>query len=110
MLSTSDLSRAEKLYLKRKRMGLTQVEMSVDCGVSLNEYRGMESDAVGTRPPYVALGTLEDREVYVILRHRSGLSSSEIAEEIGVSTYWLRQMEGGDAPIKRLQAYWGADL
>jgi hypothetical protein len=109
MLLLSDLTRAEKLYLRRRRLGLTQVEMSVDHGVSLNEYRAMEADLPGVRVPYAPLGTLTDQETYVILRQRSGLSKPEVAEDIGVSPYWLRQMESGAAPIKRLEEYWRAN-
>ena len=106
LLSTKDLTRSEKLYLKRRRMGLTQVEMSVDYGVPLSEYRAMEDGTIGVIVPYVAIGTLKDTESYTIMRHRSGMSKTEVAERIGVSAYWLRQMENGAAPIKRLAEYW----
>lgn len=106
LLLLRDLTKGEKLHLYRRRLGFTQIQMSVDYGVSLNEYRAMEMDMPEARTVYVSLGTLEEREVYTVLRIRSGLSREEVASEVGVSTYWLRQMEAGAAPLKRLQEYW----
>lgn len=108
ILTTSDLTRGEKLYIARRRKGLTQIEMSVDCGVAYGEYRAMETDDPGTKPPYITLGTLLEREAYTIMRRRSGLSRDEVADKMDVSTFWLRQMEAGAAPIKRLAQFWGA--
>jgi transcriptional regulator with XRE-family HTH domain len=107
ILSTSDLTRGEKLYIKRKRLGLSQIEMSVDLGVIHSQYRAMEQDAEGSEPPYISLGVLLECESYCVSRVRAGINKTKLAAEIGVSIYWLRQMERGDAPIKRLAEYWG---
>ena len=108
LLKTSDLTRGEKLYIKRKRLGLSQIEMSVDIGVIYSQYRAMEQDVEGAEPPYISLGALLECESYCVQRVRLGINKTRLAEEIGVSIYWLRQMERGDAPIKRLADYWGA--
>lgn len=106
LLDASDLTRGEKLYLFRKRLGYTQVQRSVDLGVGFAEYRAMELDEAHARGPYVTLRSIEEREVYTILRRRAGMTKGELAEVMGISAEWIRQMELGQAPIKRLQEYW----
>lgn len=106
LLRTSDLTRGEKLYIKRKRLGLSQIEMSVDIGVLHSQYRAMEQDLEGAEPPYISLGKLLECESYCVQRVRAGINKTKLAKEIGVSIYWLRLMERGDAPVKRLAEYW----
>ena len=106
LLSASDLTRGEKLYLHRKRLGQNQVRRSVDLGVGFAEYRAMEVDNPTALPPYQSIGAMEVRESYMILRRRQGLTKGELADAIGCSSEWLRQMERGQAPIRRLQEYW----
>lgn len=106
LLSASDLTRGEKLYLHRKRLGQNQVRRSVDLGVGYAEYRAMEVDNPTTKPPYQSIGLMEVRESYMIFRRREGMTKGELAEDIGCSPEWLRQMESGQATIKRLQEYW----
>lgn len=108
-LKTSDLTRGEKLYLKRHRLGLTQLEMSVDLGVIPAQYRAMEHDVEGSKAPFISLGAMKPREIYTILRKREGLSRAELAEQMGISEFWVRKMEKGAAPIKRLAEFWGDD-
>jgi len=109
LLKTSDLTRGEKLYIKRMRLGLSQIEMSVDLGVIHSQYRAMEQDVLCSAPAYVTIGKLLEREAYAIMRRRSGLNKTELAQDMGVDIFWLRQMERGDAPIKRLAEYWGVE-
>lgn len=109
LLKTSDLTRGEKLYIKRKRLGLSQIEMSVDLGVIHSKYRAMEQDVEGSEPPYISLGPLQECESYCVQRVRAGINKTTLAAEMGVSIYWLRQMERGEAPIKRLAEYWRAE-
>ena len=108
ILKTTDLTRGEKLYIRRKRLGLSQIEMSVDLGVIYCRYRAMEQDLEGSDPPFISLGKLRECESYCVSRVRAGVNKTALAEKIGVSVYWLRQMEQGTAPIKRLADYWEA--
>ncbi|MEE8181752.1 MAG: hypothetical protein V3T87_00395 [Candidatus Thorarchaeota archaeon] len=108
LLKITDLTRGEKLYIKRKRLGLSQIEMSVDIGVIHSKYRAMEQDVEGSEPPFITLGTLLECESYCVSRVRAGVNKTKLAAEIGVSVYWLRQMERGTAPIKRLADFWEA--
>ena len=105
-LSVGNLTRGERLYLHRKRIGYSQIQMAVDQGVCLSEYRSRELDEEGTKVPYVTLSKVEPHEVYTILRRRAGKSRTELGEELQVSAYWVGQMEAGRAPLKRLQEYW----
>lgn len=107
-LNVSDLTRGEKIYLHRKRLGYTQFEMAVDLGVGLSEYRAMELDEEGTRPPYTTLHKLEPHEACATWRRREGISKEQLALELGVTSYWVGRMEAGTAPVKRLAKYWEA--
>ena len=110
LLSASDLTRGEKLYLHRKRLGMNQVRRCVDLEVGYAQYRAMEVDSSTTTPPYQSIGPMEERESYMILRRRQGMTKGDLAEAVGCSTEWLRQMESGQASIRRLQEYWESVL
>lgn len=108
LLHASDLTRGEKLYLYRNRIGFSQEQRCVDLGVGFAEYRAMEVDSETTKPPYISIGAMEPRESYMIFRRRAGMTKGEVAEAVGCSVEWLRQMEQGRAPIRRLEEYWKA--
>lgn len=101
-----DLSRGERLYLRRQRLGTTQIEAAVNLGVCLAEYRAMEVDDPMTKCPYTSVGKLAPHEQYMIKRRRLGYSRPALAAEMGVSAFWLRQMEKGVAPIRSLVKFW----
>ena len=103
-LRVSELTGGEKLYIYRTREGKTQFEKAVELGMCMAQYRSMELDH--TRAVYVSLGKLEEHEAFTLLRRRKGLTKVELAERIGVSSYWLGQMEAGTAPIDRLRRFW----
>lgn len=107
LLTASDLSRGEKLYLWRKRYALSQIEASVDLGVSLIAYRVMEEDGEGSNPPFKTLGALEPTEEFVTLRRRQGWTRADLGVVMEVSAEWIRKMESGLAPMVRLEEYWG---
>lgn len=82
--------------------------MAIRYGVSLKNYRAWElgEGREDNRPAPPALGRLQPNEVFVIRRRREGLECQEICKAIGVSRWWLRQMELGIAPIDRLEEFW----
>lgn len=105
LVKTSDLSRGERLLVKRRREAMSQVDAAERFRVSLYHYRGWETD---TRecPHEVAVGRLELFEQCFILRRRSGLRMRKIAGKIGVSRWWVCQMERGEVDARRLVSFW----
>ena len=109
-MSPSDLTNGERLYLARFREGVGQKVAASWYGVGLYTYRlwedDQEAETTSFEPP--ALGRITEAEEYVIRRRRSGLTVAQVCEKMGVSRWWLRQMETGSAPIDRLRSYWEA--
>ena len=97
----------ERILIQRRRRHLSQRAVAKDYGVTLHLYRKWEWDK--KKPPDVILGELEPHEVFFLRRRRSGCSLTSFAEALGVSPWWLCQMEYGDAKIDRLAAYWRLD-
>lgn len=106
MLKVSDLTKGEKLQVMRRRDGLTMPEAAAEFGVGLAKYRAWERDERDD-VPNTPLGKLDPIEAAYVYRRRSDMNFTETADEIGVSRWWLRRMERGDAPPDRLLEYWG---
>lgn len=104
-MKVSELTPAERLFLHRFRNKQTQKEAAEENGVSLNMYRGWERGE--GKVPKVPLGTIKPHEACVILRRRKGQGISELAEELGVCRWWLRQMETGAVNGTALREHWG---
>lgn len=104
MLRTADLSSAERLLVWRRREGLTQRQAARRLSVSQYRLRAWELGA--GEPPRVSLGRLLPHESCFLLRRRSGTSLEELARQLGVTPWWLCQMEGGSAPVDRLLRHW----
>lgn len=105
-INTGDLSQGERLKLYRRREGLTQDDMAEQLDMTLYAYRRVEDEVVvfnDFRPP---LGALAQREQCYVLRLRRGWSLADAAENMGISRWWLRRMERGDAPVNRLWNFW----
>jgi DNA-binding transcriptional regulator YiaG len=49
---------------------------------------------------------LTANEECYLLRKRSGLTQEQVAEQIGVTRYWLNQIELGKAASDKLEAFW----
>jgi DNA-binding XRE family transcriptional regulator len=106
---TSELTAGERLYIYRRRCEYTQAEMAEEHGISCKTYRdwetGVKSPPKDVKSP---IGNLKNHEVATTLRRRKGINQPDLAEEIGVCTWWLCQMETGRAPMSdALIEYWG---
>ena len=55
--------------------------------------------------PRVAIGSLEFFEWAMVLRRRAGESVKDRAGRMGVTPWWLSQMELGEAPDGALRAW-----
>lgn len=94
-----NLTRPESFLLTRRRMGLSQAEMSEGLGVALRCYSQLE----GGRPEWgttleldtPAMFELQPLEKCLILRRRKKLSQSQLAALLGCSRVWVFRMEKG---------------
>lgn len=104
-MKASDLTEGEKLLLDRRRRGRSQRQRAAELGVTLYQYRAWEGDR--ERPESIPrLGSLSVAEVCVVARRRAAIGVVELANELGVSREWLRQMEAGNVDPARLASYW----
>jgi DNA-binding XRE family transcriptional regulator len=106
MLTTTQLTPSERLLIQRRRDGNTQPKAAAAMGVSEWHYRMIEA---GNRPgscPTVAIGKLMPYEAAFLMRRRRGIKRSELAKMIGVSCWWLTQMERGKTTSTRLIDFW----
>lgn len=103
----TDLSYEERLLIHRRRQDLTQAEMAKRLGVSRKTYsrleRGLKTEV---RPDTPSVEPLRDHEQCMIMRRRAGWSQEMCAEQLGVSRYWFRLMEMGQAGCEKLVGYW----
>lgn len=118
LMKASDLSSGERLFLLRRRSGLTQARAAHLLGVGVDKYVEYESDqrqpesavvdgkVVKIKRGNVPVGTVEDSEVCVILRRRSGMLQKELADLMGVSRIWINFMENGARPCHTLIEFW----
>lgn len=104
-LKTRDLANGLRLIISRRRMALTQAEAAKKHKVSLYQYRRWEEDKQPGAPD-VAVGRLAPHEQCYVERITRGVSLAAQAKKMGISRWWLRQMERGTANPERLIAYW----
>jgi len=100
-----DLMKHERLIVDRRRRGENQKVAARRHGISLYRYRKWE---LGQDPelPAVAAGGARQYERLFITRMRAKHSLGRVADAIGMSRWWLCQIEHGKAPADRLEAYW----
>ena len=98
------LTYRERLELARIRQRLTRAAYSASLGVSVAQYEDwMAGNSTG---PAIYLGGLWPWEHYTALRVRYGIARIELSRRIGCCPRYIRMMEYGERPIKRLREYW----
>lgn len=100
------MTSSEKLLVDRRRRGATQTEAALMWGFSEWHYRMLEAGNRESVCPRVRIGKLKPNESAFLSRRRLGLKRTELAERIGVSSWWLTQMERGAVNPKRLIDFW----
>lgn len=104
MLTTPQLTPSERLLVYRRRCGHTQTQAAQERGFTEWHYRMMEA---GNRTcPSVYIGKMKLYESAVILRRRLKIKRTTLAKMIGISCWWLTQMERGQVNPKRLIEFW----
>lgn len=109
-MKIAKMTDAEHLEIRRRRMDKTEREMADHLKVGRRAYDRM---AAGTDPVPAAVRvnpeTLEAHEVCFLRRRRAALSRKEMARLVGVSEWWLTQMERGREAPDRLVAFWASN-
>ena len=97
-------TKAEKLFIDRRRRGHTQEVAAKRYRVTLTRYLSWER---GDTPcPYHPKLTVRKHEHFVIMRRRAGLTQPQLAAELGCTVQWMSRIERGIAPHGLLERYW----
>jgi transcriptional regulator with XRE-family HTH domain len=105
LVSTSSLSRGERLRIARRRRGFTQARAAQQYEVPVAVYRSWEVGEDSSAPD-AAVGALAEHEQCWVLRLRSRKTLEELREEVNLCGYWLSMMEKGKVPCRRLVDFW----
>jgi DNA-binding Xre family transcriptional regulator len=106
MLTTPQLNPSERLLIDRRRRGLTQTQASQAWGFTEWHFRMLEAGNRQSVCPRVRIGKLKPHESAFLMRRRKGIKRTELAKMIGISCWWLTQMERGQVNSKRLIEFW----
>ena len=106
-----ELTFGETLFLWRRRHAWTQDQLARRWRTTWRRIRDYEHDrqlhlCPKTLADVTLVGPVLPYERCVLLRRREGLRQCDVARRIGITTFWLRLMELGEAPTKRLEEYW----
>jgi len=104
------LTDGERLFVDRRRRGLSQTRAAKRARVSYRRWCRWEDDlpTPDQAPPRVDVGKLEPHEWARLLRRRRGIKRAEVAAALGLSLAWVTEMERGNVAADALVAYWGA--
>lgn len=101
------LTAGERLFILRRRDGLSQTVEAGRQGVTRFIYGAWELDR---NIPYdlviPIIEKLEPHERCVLYRRRAGKTQDAIAMDMDMSRYWVNLMENGRAPSDDLLWYW----
>lgn len=100
------LSKREHFLIYRRRQGLSQRQMATMYSMERRRYSEFEAGVIDADMPSVNVLPLTAAELCFIWRRRTGETQKKLAEEVGVTRYWLMLMETGKAPSEKLEAYW----
>lgn len=98
-----ELSAAERSIIHRQRNDINQSEAAKRFNVSRRRFGEMEQRGEVDWETDIEPAP---HEICMVKRCRAGLTQSELAEQIGVTRYWLSLMECGKATSTKLEAYW----
>jgi transcriptional regulator with XRE-family HTH domain len=94
------LTKGERLFLVRRRRGVSQAEFARHYGVSHDTLSKVEKGRKAPSYDITVRGRINPTppELVVVLRRRLGLSQAELAEKLGVSkqTILMREQGVGD--------------
>lgn len=105
ILQPEELTKGERLFLNRRRKGLTWYQAAEFWKVPGKRYRLWESDAVDNAPS-VNVPNLEPREECIIQRRRFKITQERLGKELNLSRAWINAMENESADPARLVFFW----
>lgn len=106
-LTIQGLTVGENLLITRRRENESQEEVAKRLGITRNQYGRLERDQEDcVKVPLLKIDNLSPHEKCFLLRRRAELTQEEVAEEIGVTRFWLNQMELGKVSNAELVKFW----
>lgn len=102
------ISWAERLFLKRLRLGWKQPRMAGKLKVQRSKLQRFEYGDYPDTPHHgrvVVKGggcTVSEREYCILARRRAHWTQSRLAREIGVTRQWVVMMERGEKRLSRM--------
>lgn len=108
MYSSNALSPGERLFIDRRRRGLTMAAAAKRHKVSQWRYQQWEHDMPTEEPlaPSVTLGELTKGECCTLARRRKRASIHEVGAAIGLSHVTVIKYEASDADANPLYDWW----
>lgn len=100
----SDLTPGERLWVLRRRRGITVDEAASEYKVSAYTYYRWEADK--SEGPDPKLDIVEPYEHYALLRRRAGMTIADLAKLLGLSGFRVSKMERGKYPHTHLMLFW----
>ncbi len=105
ILHPPELSKGERLFLHRRRKGLTWFEAAEFWKVPGKKYRQWEADE-REKAPYVNISAPNVIEECILQRRRWKITQGRLAKKLNLSRAWVNQMENGSADKYRLVLFW----
>ena len=105
MLLLRDCTNGERLLLERRRRRQSQRKAANRHGVTRYCYRQWEA-GIDESGPRVPLQRLRPHEACFLLRRRAEIPLHKLARRMGISRWWLCQMEYGRESASRLVGFW----
>lgn len=105
-ITIEDLSRGERLFLLRRRLGETQAQTAKRHGLGLVTYSKMERFNLHFPGEIPKIETLADYEFCVIARRRKKVKQRDLTAELKVCKLWLVMMETGRISAEKLVKFW----
>ena len=99
------LTKGEHLFLQRRRLGLTQVEMAEYKSFTHWSYVKKEESKKKETGKLIRLTPFETCLLY---RRRTGFTQAQVAAEMGITRKAVNKMERGIIPCDELIWYWEA--
>lgn len=105
MLEVDPPERHERLFLYRRRNGLTIDQFAYQLRVSQMQYRRWEAGEVKGIPD-IEIDELSTIEKCILLRRRANLTQTMVAQRMGIAVIGVVRMEAGLIKIDDLVKFW----
>lgn len=99
------LTIGETWYLRRRRLGVSQLEFASIVKWPIRYVKQVEADETPLIKAGIK-GAISTQEKCVIYRRRTKVTQKAVARALGVSRAWVNRMENGTEDCSRLVEYW----